>query len=252
MYTIAKDLLSKPVKVRTLCESLPRPSEGPVVVFEIAEGCLVLEKDPGELIVIPWSSVVSIEIDYQAARSDGWHELPDEPGALPDIRRKLFEAERGRLVGLREEKIDELALSAHGSLRWLRLSFPDSKFITKLRERSAAALVGSPDPNTEEEVKGGEVDSMNYRRARDLAAKIKAALAARKSEDKVGLLILGLALHSGNALAKYPNHAELRAWFNEAEALRQKLEPKTLRDYDMESPFVAGDAASNTGLYAEG
>jgi hypothetical protein len=123
MYSASKDLVGRSVRVRTLVESLPRDSAVPAFVFDIADGCLVLELTAGELIVIPWHSVVSIEIDYRAARNSGWDDIPEEAGSLSEIRRTLFEAERGRCVGLPEEKVDELALRAHASLRRMRLEF---------------------------------------------------------------------------------------------------------------------------------
>jgi hypothetical protein len=247
MLFCSKDLINKPVNISTLSQPSPK---GWMTVFDFNSAYVTFENSPGELVVMPWSSILRISIDYGAiAEAGGWFdELETEN--FTDARRNLFEAERGRRVRLSEEKIDELALKAERSFRWLHRQFPESKaFLLKLRERAIQATIGVLESNQDTSVTGGVIDSVNYRRAAAHYKAMKAALSGRKPEDEVVPEILGVALHAGNALAKYPAHDELRAWFNEAQTLRSKLSSDVAATYDLAAPFVPGDEALKSDLY---
>ncbi len=246
----SRDLINKPVKIETF--AAPNPG-GWMTVFDFSDSFITFENRPGELVVMPWTSIVRISIDYGAiSEVGGWFDTPHQDEAFGVARRSLFEAERGRRVSLPEDKIDELALEAERTFRSLQRRLPDCKaFLLKLRERALAATVGSLDSDQDSTVTGGPIDSANYRRAAAHYKAMKSALSGRKPEDEVVPSILGTALHAGNALAKYPAHAELRAWFNEAESVRKKLSGDVLKTYDLESSFVPGDVALTSNLYSD-
>jgi hypothetical protein len=242
-----EDLLDKPVRVRTAYE--PNPT-GFMNVIGISEGVLTLENNPGEVVIVPWTAVLSIQIDYSAARSEGWHPPPNHSSYV-EARKKLFEAEQGSRLGLPEADVDDAALAAEWQFRGFALAHPKNTLIPKLRERARLAAVGPVEANADTSVTAGPIDALNYRRAAYHHGRLRGMLAGRQPENDVVRPLIAVALHAGNALAKYPAHAELRGWFDEAEAIRKKLSEKTRADAAVEAPFVAGDVARLGKLYAD-
>jgi hypothetical protein len=120
-----------------------------------------------------------------------------------------------------------------------------------LRARAEAAALrpeaADPDPS----VTSGEVDMVNYRMAKQAASKLQKSLSAREPAEQIAARLIALALHAGQALGRYPAHAELRGWFDRAEALRKELPEATRREFGLESPLVAATTATSSGLYAD-
>jgi hypothetical protein len=232
------ELLDKPVIIRTLPEG---PSWEPVkgIVFEVRDDAVDILIGDAVLKTVRMAAIVDVVIDEREARSLVL-EAPPAHSNYRRARRVLFEAEQARYLGQPEDKVKASAAEAAELLRAVRSSARDHRGVELLLERAHSLSTGRRDYEIEPEVTSGDVRNHNYEWAKERSKKLDEALRLRRPEDEVAGHVAALARWAGRAMAKYPNHREIKSWFDKAETIRGKLSKDVQRSNRIMDPFVAG------------
>ena len=231
-------LIDKPVIVRTVPDD---PSWKPLtgVVFEVREDAFDLLVGAAVLKTVRLAAVIDVVMDAQAAREMVLEDQPEDP-SYPLAKRLLFEAEQAGYLNQPREAVQAKARAAAELLRAVRRVAPRHLGTEQMLERAHLIATGRYDYELEPAVSGGEVDNHNYRWAKSCRERLEEALRLRRPEEDVAGHVAALGRHAGRALAKYPAHAELRAWFDRAEAIRKKLSEGVQRANGLGEALVAG------------
>jgi hypothetical protein len=238
MKSRLRALLDQPVVIRTVPEN---PAWEPVrgVVFEVRDDAVDILIGDAVMKTVRFAAIIDVVIDEREARSLVLEAPPDHP-AYPRARRLLFEAEQARYLNQPEAQVKAGAAKASELLRELRLSARDHRGVEQMLERAHELATGRRDYEVEPGPTSGDVRNHNYEWAKERAGKLEEALRLRRPEDEVAGHIAALARWAGRAMAKYPNHGELKAWFEKAETIRRKLSEEVRRSNRITEPFVAG------------
>jgi hypothetical protein len=228
-------LMDRPAIIRTLPDD---PAWKPItgIVFEVRDTGVDVMTSSSTMKTVSLARIVDVSLDTRAAQDMILEDPPDDPDYQPG-KRALFKAEESQLLRQPPEKTRELAAEAAALFRKVRPRAPRHLWTEQMLERSHFLATGKYDYEHEPGVTGGEVDNFNYRWARERVAKLDADLKARRPEDEIAGHLVRIARHAGRALAKYPDHAELRAWLAKAETIRSKLSDEVRRSNQITEPF---------------
>lgn len=231
-------LIDRPVTLRTLPDG---PAWKPITgtVFDVRDDAVDVLLGASSLKTVAIAMIVDVAIDERAARGAVLEDAL-EHADYPRAKRALFEAEESVLLGQPAEASRARAGNACELLRAVRRLHPSHYGVERMLERAHFLARGDYAYEVEPETRSGELANHYYRWAKESAAKLDEGLRLRRPEDEIAGHIAAIAREAGRALAKYPNHADLLAWFARAEAIRKKLSEDVRAAQKLSEPFVAG------------
>lgn len=233
-----KKLLDRPAIIRTMPDD---PSWKPIagIVFEVRDDAVDVMTSPSTMKTVAINRIVDVSLDTRAAQ-DTVLEDPPAHGDYQPGKRKLFEAEELQLTRQSADQIKQAAEAAAAHLRKVRAAAPGHLWTEQMLQRAHFIATGKYDYEVDAASTDGDVDNFNYRWAKEYVEKLDNDMKARRPEDDVAASLVRIARYAGRALAKYPNHATLRSWFDKAEKIRTKLSDETRRSNKITEPFVPG------------
>lgn len=238
MRETLKRMIDRPIIVRTLPDDPNwKPLHG--VVFAVHEDAVDLLLAPSVMRTVRFAMIVDVALDAPAARRLALEDPPDHPD-YPVAKRELFEAEQAIYLEQPAETALAHARRAVELLHAVRLRHPGHLGCEQLLERAHFLATGRYDYEVEPQVTGGDVPNHHYQRAKEIAAALDQALKLKRPEQEMAGHLLAIARSAGRALAKYPAHAELKAWFEKAEAIRSKLSDEVRRSNGIADSFLPG------------
>jgi hypothetical protein len=233
-----ESLVDKPVILRTLPEdSRWEPIRG--TIFEVRDDAVDVLLGTAVMKTVRLAMIVDVTIDEREARNQVLEEPPSSE-AYRFGKRRLFEAEQAQYLSQPAETVRARAAAAAEALRKVRVSEPAHRGVEQMLERAHFLATGRYDYEVDAGATGGELRHHYYRWAKERAQKLDEALRLRRPEDEVAGHVEAIGRYAGRALAKYPNHAELRAWLDRAESIRRKLSEEVRRSNRITEPFSPG------------
>jgi hypothetical protein len=230
--------MDKPVIVRTLPRDESwKPSTG--IVFDVHDDSVDLMTSPCTMKTIQLAMIIDVALDHNEAK-DTVIEEPPRHSDYQKAKRALFEAEEAQLFKQPAASVQEKARSAEALLRAVRKDFPGHLWTEQMLERAHFLATGRYDYECDENTSSGDVDNFNYQWAKARVDQLDAALKARRPEDEIAGHISRIAKFAGRALAKFPRHADLKAWFEKAEKIRSRLSEDVRKSSKITEPFVPG------------
>jgi hypothetical protein len=236
MREALEKLIDKPVIIRTLPQE-PRWEPTTGMVFAVRDDAVDVQTSSSTMKTIRLAMIVDATLDTRAA-AEAVLEDPPAHSDYPAAKVALFEAEQSQLIKQPAEVTRGHAVRAAGLLRGVRKAFPQHLYTEQMLERAHFMATGRYDYEVDSSITTGDVPNHNYRWARERSVQLDEALKIRRSEDEVAGILIHLARYSGRALAKYPAHTGLKAWFDKAETIRKKLSDEIRRSNHIAEPFT--------------
>ncbi|MFO0569386.1 MAG: hypothetical protein U0263_27250 [Polyangiaceae bacterium] len=231
-----RSLIDKPVTIRTVPDDpVWKPTSG--VVFDVSEDAVDVLIGSSVMKTVRIATIIDVSIDERHARDMLLEDPPEDPSYALG-KRKLFEADQAQYLAQPPDRVTAAAAEACGYLRRTRTVAPSHLGTELLLERAHHLATGRWDYECDPSATGGELANHNYRFAKARASKLNEALELRRPEDEVASHVAAIGKWTARALAKYPNHGELRQWRERAESIRKKLSEDVRRANALGEPLV--------------
>jgi len=231
--------IDKPVIISTVHSEGGKDQPVKGYVFEVGDTSVDVMIDWGIMKTVQIAAIVKVSLDRFTARNTILED-PPEHADYPAAKRALFETEEYVVAQQERASVKAKAEKAEELLKKVHEAHPKHLGTESMLERAHFLATYRYDYAPDESVTEGEVTGLNYRLAKEHFEQMEGAMKQRRPEDEVATHVGYVGMYAGRALANYPNHKELRAWFDKAETIRQKISEKVRKEKDINAPFETG------------
>jgi hypothetical protein len=231
--------IDKPVIISTIHSEGGKDQPVKGYVFEVGDNSVDVMIDWGIMKTVQIAAIVKVSLDSFTARNTVLEDPPEHED-YPAAKRALFETEEYVVAQQARDSIKAKAEKARELLKKVHEAFPKHLGTESMLERAHFLVTYHYDYAPDESVTEGEVTGLNFRLAKEHMEKMEGAMKVRRPEEEVATHIRYVGMYAGRALANYPNHKEIRAWFDKAESIRQKISEKVRKAKEIDKPFEAG------------